>query len=386
MRRVMGGSKRLIKDPERYKTVICVNWANRGECPYGRKCQFAHSKEELRCRPSLQQSPPQPPTIGGTAPPPLNMPTAAWPRPSSQQQHQPLPGMPPLPPGPGPLQTASVNLGVSVGASSNGSAMGLPSQMPQNIPGAILPMPGSLGSSPLASATLPGVTLPGATLPSATLPSASLPGATLPGMGGADGSTLGQQLLSLPAANTTCLPCASPPSAAPPLPSACIGPIGTHLAPAAAPSLPSTWSAAAATPQLANAPASAAGDELAKFAMQCHLGDWRSDAPNDIELRCHEITGRVEARCIVPPRAEQPSLTVGVAKESGFGIRGLNSDGQLDSPLEPGVSKREMSFSTQMVRRAVSFILNDNTFENDLSLENTRAREITKSPQTAIAA
>lgn len=120
--------------------------------------------------------------------------------------------------------------------------------------------------------------------------------------------------------------------------------------------------------------------------MQCHLGDWRSSSQDDdVELRCHEITGRVEARCIVPPRAEQPSLTVGVTKDSGFGIRGLKSDGQLDSPLEPSVSKREMSFSTQMVRRAVSFILNDSAFENDLSLENAQ-RTITSSPLTAIAA
>jgi len=232
-------------------------------------------------------------------------------------------------------------------------------------------------------------------MPGATLPSTPLPSATLPGMSGAEGSTLGYQLQSLPAANIACLPCADPPSAAPPLPSACIGPVGQNLVQAAALSITpplasagqaSAWAATARTQQLASASASAAGDELAKFAMKCHLGDWRSSSQDDdVELRCHEITGRVEARCIVPPRAEQPSLTVGVTKDSGFGIRGLNSDGQLDSPLEPSVSKREMSFSTQMVRRAVSFILNDGAFENDLSLESTQ-RTITSSPQTAIAA
>merc|ERR1712137_882830 len=41
---------RLIKDPERYKTVLCEKWVRLGECPYGRKCQFAHGEEELRER------------------------------------------------------------------------------------------------------------------------------------------------------------------------------------------------------------------------------------------------------------------------------------------------------------------------------------------------
>lgn len=125
--------------------------------------------------------------------------------------------------------------------------------------------------------------------------------------------------------------------------------------------------------------------------MQCHLGDertWRPDSPDDIELRCHEVTGKVEARCIMP-RTQREPLTLGVIKDglgAPFGVRGLNSDGQLDSPLEPGMTKREISFSTQMVRRAVSFILNDGAFENDPALE-VAARAVTKSPsQTAIAA
>jgi len=137
--------------------------------------------------------------------------------------------------------------------------------------------------------------------------------------------------------------------------------------------------------------APARGDELAKFAMQCHLGGertWGPDSADDIELRCHEVTGKVEARCITPWTQREP-LTVGVVKDglvSPFGVRGLNSDGQLDSPLEPGMAKREISFSTQMVRRAVSFILNDGAFENDPAIEHA-TRAVTNSPShTAIAA
>lgn len=38
----------LVKDPARYKTVMCQNWVARGSCPYGHKCQFAHGGGELR--------------------------------------------------------------------------------------------------------------------------------------------------------------------------------------------------------------------------------------------------------------------------------------------------------------------------------------------------
>jgi hypothetical protein len=31
-----------------YKTEMCRNWAEMGECRYGRSCQFAHGKRELR--------------------------------------------------------------------------------------------------------------------------------------------------------------------------------------------------------------------------------------------------------------------------------------------------------------------------------------------------
>ncbi|KAI8977570.1 hypothetical protein BDF20DRAFT_820763, partial [Mycotypha africana] len=32
-----------------YKTELCRNWQEMGNCRYAKKCRFAHGKEELRC-------------------------------------------------------------------------------------------------------------------------------------------------------------------------------------------------------------------------------------------------------------------------------------------------------------------------------------------------
>ena len=72
-------SKRLINDPERYKTVLCTTWINTGSCPYGLKCRFAHGKEELRNRPPTcgQSSPPQAEAAPGRlVPPSMSLPMA----------------------------------------------------------------------------------------------------------------------------------------------------------------------------------------------------------------------------------------------------------------------------------------------------------------------
>ena len=45
-------NRSVVKDPLRYKTVPCANFERNGECPYGRKCQFAHGAAEMRRRPA----------------------------------------------------------------------------------------------------------------------------------------------------------------------------------------------------------------------------------------------------------------------------------------------------------------------------------------------
>lgn len=40
----------VIKDVQRYKTVLCQTYTATGQCPYTWKCQFAHGTEELRPR------------------------------------------------------------------------------------------------------------------------------------------------------------------------------------------------------------------------------------------------------------------------------------------------------------------------------------------------
>ena len=39
-----------IKNPKLYKTILCNKWVQIGNCPYGKNCQFAHGKFELRKR------------------------------------------------------------------------------------------------------------------------------------------------------------------------------------------------------------------------------------------------------------------------------------------------------------------------------------------------
>jgi len=39
--------KKIITDDAKYKTEVCRNWSESGQCPYGKKCKFAHGKKEL---------------------------------------------------------------------------------------------------------------------------------------------------------------------------------------------------------------------------------------------------------------------------------------------------------------------------------------------------
>merc|ERR1719502_1384644 len=45
---MVGGSAASNDKAKNYKTEMCNKWLERGECPYGSKCQFAHGEAELR--------------------------------------------------------------------------------------------------------------------------------------------------------------------------------------------------------------------------------------------------------------------------------------------------------------------------------------------------
>ena len=56
-----------VKDPVRYKTVLCNKFETVGRCPYGPRCQFAHGVAELRTRPLLDAK------VDSTQRPPANV-------------------------------------------------------------------------------------------------------------------------------------------------------------------------------------------------------------------------------------------------------------------------------------------------------------------------
>ena len=373
-------SRRLIKDPARYKTVICATWAQCGECPYGRKCQFAHGKEELRTRtaeapgmaPPMQMgmAPPMPQLpgmLGGRLPP---APMPGWPAAPSMQ--------PPLPPGPPPAA------GDRSGQLLSNMTHAMP-QMAQMPPLPLGPPPQARGfdaTPPRASFDVSAFASPSSSMCSSCTPNSGMislggpldcPGAMLPA--------------AAPPATTPPLPSAfmtppPPPAAAPlpvPMPSRATPLTHAHApAPSSEPPVPSSRVAARAIAAAAPAPSPAlsVSDELAMFAMKCHLDgcgilDENTEiwSPIRSPLRCNAQTGKIEA--IVKP--------------------GNTEAMEPDSPLEPGLSKRDVSFSTQMVRRAVSFIFNDSFDEGDPARRSPLApvqRDLQgrHSPHTAIAA
>uniref|UniRef100_A0A6C0AX98 C3H1-type domain-containing protein n=1 Tax=viral metagenome TaxID=1070528 RepID=A0A6C0AX98_9ZZZZ len=56
-----GKGKPVIKDHQKYKTVLCKTFEKTGSCPYGNKCQFAHGIHELRISSPLPGNPSLPP-------------------------------------------------------------------------------------------------------------------------------------------------------------------------------------------------------------------------------------------------------------------------------------------------------------------------------------
>ena len=397
-------SRRLIKDPERYKTVLCATWAANGECPYGRKCQFAHGKEELRLRlpstalaPAPSMAPPGPSGVGAPyglgAGPQLSQfpPSTGW-------------TMPPLPPGPPPPASNHQIGGVNASLlGSDGGAGPLrqqqqqqpppPPQMPPLPPG---PLPsanlsaydqaaafaspaGPLRTNNLCSGCSPSSLSP--PMPPVGTGPLDCPGALVgaPSMGPPTNSHAIRNAM-LPAAfvnPSVAAPSCEPPRTPPPLPR-------LPLPPSHNSQLNSAASARLTTPPAAAAPAPApvtplsASDELAMLAMSLHLkGSFLDEAsPEQIwspirsPLKLNATTGKVEA-----------NLSSGGRLSAGSPFAPPLYD-VPDSPLEPSLSKREVSFPTQMVRRAVSFIFS----EDETAAGTARRSPLVHSPHTAIAA
>ena len=316
---------------------MCATWCRSGECPYGRKCQFAHGKEELRTRtapmeaPELSMAPPGPSSMG-------------WPYNMNAVQQLPQPpqptgwSMPPLPLGPPP----PMHGGATSAAPILGSNVGAAQFIPPLPPGPRPPTTAHIMSSPPTHAGVHSNSLPASLSP--PLPSVSVngpldcPGALIGG-----GSTVAAR------------PLAYAPSADPPLPQP----------PPPMPSMPPMPPMSTPTKPLAAAPAPSAlspSDELALLAMDLHLkGSAFSDENTDFwspirsPLKCNATTGKVEAIGSGRP----PALTHAKANAIAGGAESPSPYSVPDSPLEPGLSKREASFQTQMVRRAVSFIFNE---------------------------
>lgn len=393
-------SRRLIKDPERYKTVLCATWASNGECPYGRKCQFAHGKEELRVRNPEAAAPA--PAMAAARPSGVGAPytLGAGPQLSQFSQSAGWP-MPPLPPGPPPPLSNTQNIG---GVSSFLSgAQQQQQQRPQQMPPQMPQMP-PLPPGPLPSAHVPArpTTYDQAAVsaafaspvrqPHASMCSSCSPASLSPPMPSVAGGLAAAGPLDCPGAlvgapsmappTSAMLPAAlvnpaaaTPPSCEPPLPQSQPRPLSGRAAAAPAP--------APATPQT---PLSAS-DELAMFAMNLHLkgsglfdegsSDIWSPIRSPLKLNAH--TGKVEA--VLATSGRPSALTHPGGALSGVEVPSASLYDVPDSPLEPGLSKREVSFPTQMVRRAVSFIFN----EDDASA-SARRSPLVHSPHTAIAA
>lgn len=412
-------SRRLVKDPERYKTVLCATWVQTNECPYGRKCQFAHGRDELRTRTAnlpltltpVKQQPhppqvqmPMQPAMHGGRPPLPSTPMSLWPQqpqPGSspmQPAHlerglllSPAMGVaPPLPPGPPPPPPTQQLPGAMSDyqavltaqlAATNPSGMQPPAQTPPRQLQQQGAGPSAVGMAldcpypllPTARVSAPGTAPP---LPSAILSTPPTP----PQM-----STPGQVpcgLLPLPAAQMA-------PGMAPPPPQSqplAFTPPPVMAAPARAPATaPATAPSAEPLRQSSRTREPlAVSDEfssLGLFAMKCAIApptapkeglrDQTNCFPTAAELgalwsplRLNDGTGKVEVR----PWADPACGSGGQGEE------------RLESPIEPMLSKRDVSYSTQMVRRAVSFVFADGIDDGSSPLGER------KSPHTAIAA
>lgn len=48
--------KKAVPDDTKYKTELCKKWSETGQCPYGKKCRFAHGKHELNEKLNLNKA------------------------------------------------------------------------------------------------------------------------------------------------------------------------------------------------------------------------------------------------------------------------------------------------------------------------------------------
>jgi hypothetical protein len=331
--------------------------------------------------PPLPPGPPPPMHAGATSAAPMlgsNVGAAL-----QHQQLGSLPSMPPLPPGPPPptatpprpsYDQAAVNTAF-VSSSSQHTRAGMSADC----------SPASL-SPPLPSVSVNGpLDCPGALIgasvltPSiATQTTAKLPAALLnTGANSNEHNAIGHGHTLLAGSNqgmgiisgnsAAARPLAYAPSADPPLPQPPPPMPSMPSMPPMTPMPPMPPMPPMSTPTkpLAAAPAPSAlspSDELALLAMDLHLkGSAFSDENTDFwspirsPLKCNATTGKVEAIGSGRP----PALTHAKANTIAGGAESPSPYSVPDSPLEPGLSKREASFQTQMVRRAVSFIFNE---------------------------
>jgi len=91
-----------VKDPERYKTVLCNKFETAGKCPYGPRCQFAHGAHELRERKAKKEAEmcepcaSEPAVAAPSLPPVLEVPGTPPLKPTAPETHQTPPPSPRL--------------------------------------------------------------------------------------------------------------------------------------------------------------------------------------------------------------------------------------------------------------------------------------------------
>lgn len=301
------------------------------------------------------------PMMGRMVTPPAAPPLSSGPRPGQNHAHFAQMAL-------CQLVSDKNNGGLSTTASHLGgsSALGGSRSGPLDCPPAILQTPSAMAlpaNQPLPGALLPGVgSTPG---PFVSLPATLAPPLPLVSLGAPAARTF--FAAAMPPSSTTAMDYIANPTVNPPFP------IPTAIAlPAADLSTPAGGAGGASG---AVSPIQVS-DEFACFAMKCAVADIDSRPsgnafhPSELwsPLQFNDQSGRLEAT------------------SRGWPLESALENEMIHSPLEPGLSKREVSFSTQMVRRAVSFIFSDAIDDRCSSPLKSENRQRAHSPHTAVAA